>query len=380
MTCEAFNSSEISVMWKTVSEDCNLACDYCYYSTCQGKPEGVRHIDEVLLEKFIAEFMGLSRGTVSFAWQGGEPLLAGLPFFEKVVELQASYAPRGTTISNALQTNGTLITERWAAFLKRYNFLVGVSLDGPAALHDQRRIDASGTGSHDRVIRGIRLLERHQVDFNILTVVHKHNVRHARELITYFQAEGFPYLQFIPCMDFRSHQVEQPGRYEITPAEYGDFLCESFDLWYGKGTPRTSIRFFDNMLQAYLGLEAGLCVHRSRCATTLVLERNGDAYPCDFYLHPDWKLGNVGDDALPELLQHPNYAKFQQMKPSLPDACQHCPWLKLCYGGCPRNRNWTGEGRAASTDYFCESYRQVYTYAHERMLRLAASVRQRLVL
>lgn len=376
MTCETFNSSGIGVMWKTVSEDCNLACDYCYYSTCAGKPDGVRRIDESLLETFIEAYMRASQGTASFAWQGGEPLLAGLPFFEKVVELQARYAPRGTMISNALQTNGTLITERWADFLKRYNFLVGVSLDGPAALHDQRRVDASGMGSHDRVMRGIRLLEKHQVDFNILTVVHKHNVRHARELIDYFRAEGFHYLQFIPCMDFRSQQVNQPGRYEITPAEYGDFLCEVFDLWYEQGKPRTSIRFFDNLLQAYLNLEAELCVHRSSCPASLVLEQNGDAYPCDFYLHPDWKLGNVGVNALPELLQHPNYTKFQQMKPALPDACHRCSWRKLCHGGCPRNRDWTAGDDAASRDYFCESYRQVYTYAHDRMLRLAASVRR----
>lgn len=368
----------VNVMWKTVSEDCNLACDYCYYSTCGGKPGKIRRIDSALLEKFIKEYMPLTRGVASFAWQGGEPLLAGLDFFEQVVALQAKYAPPSTVISNALQTNGTLINDRWAAFFKRYRFLIGVSLDGPKEIHDARRVDASGQGSFDRVMKGISHLRRHGVDFNILTVIHKGNVGKARELFRFYEQEQFGYVQFIPCMSFQSQKVDQPGLYEITPEEYGDFLCEAFDCWYNDGNPVISERFFDNMLSVYVRREAELCVRRKTCPKTLILEQNGDAFPCDFYIHPDWKIGNVGTDSLTDILNHPLYDRFLSMKPRLPEPCKTCPWLELCHGGCPRNRRWTDGLQQSDPDYFCESYRQVYAYAHERMTELAYKVRRNL--
>lgn len=366
-------------MWKTVSEDCNLACDYCYYSTVGGKPgRRIRKIDPAVLDKFIREYMGLSRGIASFAWQGGEPLLAGLDFFETVVALQAKYAPPNTSIGNALQTNGTLINDRWAAFLKQYHFLIGVSLDGPQEIHDLRRTDALGQGSFARVMKGIAHLRRHEVDFNVLTVIHKDNVGKAKELFDFYRRERFEFVQFIPCMDFRSQQVDQPGVYEITPEEYGDFLCESFDCWYKDGQPDVSERFFDNMLSVYVNREAELCTRRETCSKTIVLEQNGDAFPCDFYIHGDWKLGNVGTDSLTELLQHPLYDRFMKLKPQLPEACKSCEWLHLCHGGCPRNRRWNDDLTQSAPDYFCQSYKQVYTYAHDRMTALARRVRRNL--
>jgi len=190
-------------MWKTVSEDCNLACDYCYYSTCAGKPGSqINRIDETLLRKFIKEYMLKSHGAASFAWQGGEPLLAGLEFFEQVVSLQAELAPPHTMISNALQTNATLLNDKWAAFFRKYQFLIGVSLDGPQEIHDTRRVDAKGQGSFERVMRGISYLQKHQVDFNILTVIHKNNVNKAQELMQFYKEHQFGFIQFIPCMDF----------------------------------------------------------------------------------------------------------------------------------------------------------------------------------
>ncbi len=368
----------IGVMWKTVSEDCNLACDYCYYSTCGGKPgPRINRIRRDILEKFIKEYMAKSKGAASFVWQGGEPLLAGLDFFEEVVELQAKYAPPHTVIGNALQTNGTLIDEKWARFFKTYRFLIGVSVDGPKEIHDARRVTGSGKGSYDRVMRGIGHLREAGVEFNILTVVHEGNVHKAKELMAYYMREGFDYVQFIPCMDFRAQQTDKPGKYLITPEQYGRFLCEAFDIWYNDGDPKISVRFFDNMLSVYLHREAELCIHRKSCPKMLVLEQNGDAYPCDFYISDPFKLGNVGTDSLDDILGNPLYREFLSLKPNLPDKCVHCPYLRLCHGGCPRNRNWSGIGEKPDADYFCRSYMQIYEYAHERMEKVARNIRAR---
>ncbi|EKN65237.1 radical SAM domain-containing protein [Neobacillus bataviensis LMG 21833] len=377
--CITTEHRNINVMWKTVSEDCNLACDYCYYSTCGGKPgRKINRIDSTILEKFIKEYMERSKGAATFAWQGGEPLLAGHDFFEEVVSLQAKYAPKNTIISNSLQTNGTLLNDKWASFLKTYQFLVGVSLDGPKEIHDARRVDSRGQGSFDRVMKGIGYLRRHQVDFNILTVIHKGNVDKAAEMMRFYESEGFAFVQFIPCMDFRAQEVNRPSVYDITPEEYGRFLSEAFDYWYNAGEPKTSIRFFDDMLSVYVNREAGLCVHRAACPQTIILEQNGDAFPCDFFIHPDWKIGNVGTDSIDEILSHPLYDQFLKMKPTLPEPCKTCEWKKLCHGGCPRNRKWRADRSTSEVDYFCSSYKQIYSYANERMKQLGDNVRARM--
>ncbi|MFC4802182.1 anaerobic sulfatase maturase [Neobacillus sp. GCM10023253] len=367
--------SHIGVMWKTVSEACNLACDYCYYSGCGGQPGKIDKIDPAILEKFIKEYMVLTNGVASFAWQGGEPLLAGLDFFKQVVFLQAKYAPKNTIISNSLQTNATLITEEWAGFFKQYNFLIGVSLDGPKEVNDARRVTGHGKGSFDRVMRGIDYLRKHHVDFNILTVIHQDNVWRAKELMEFYQQEGFSHVQFIPCMDFRAQEPNKPGQYLITPEQYGQFLCEAFDIWYNDGNPNRSVRFFDNILSAYLHQEAELCIHRQTCPKTLILEQNGDAYPCDFYINDDYMLGNVGQDSLIDILNSPKYDDFLGLKPTLPEKCKSCEFLKLCHGGCPRNRAWNQADEKVNPDYFCESYMQVYKHGHERMERLAESIK-----
>lgn len=364
------------VMWKTVSEDCNLACDYCYYSSCQGRPgHAIQRIDDDVLDTFIRQWMGQSQGVASFAWQGGEPLLAGKPFFEQVVRLQAAYAPPRTVISNALQTNGTLLDAEWAAFFKQYAFLIGVSLDGPQPIHDKHRVTGSGAGSYQAVMRGIDHLRQAGVDYNILTVIHEDNVGEAAALMDFFAAERFTHVQFIPCMDFRSQNVDAPGIYTITPEQYGQFLCEAFDKWYNGGEPLFSVRMFDNVLQAELGLEPEMCTHRESCPSALVLEPNGDAYPCDFFLHDRYRLGNVGTGRLASLSRHPSWQQFHQMKKEVPDACRACEYWRYCHGGCPRNRIdrdglWEGH-----TDYFCESYRMLYAYAGERIATLGRKIR-----
>ena len=225
-------------------------------------------------------------------------------------------------------------------------------------------------------MNGIGHLRRHQVDFNILTVIHKGNVGKARELMAFYREQDLRFVQFIPCMDFRSQQVDKPGNYEISAEEYGEFLCEAFDEWYNGGKPDLSVRFFDNMLSVYLSGEAESCIHRAACPTSLVLEQNGDAYPCDFYIHEDWTVGNVAADSIADMLAHPNYERFHRMKPALPDPCRSCEWQRLCYGGCPRNRKWNIEDGSSGPDYFCQGYMRVYAYASERMQRLADGLRR----
>ena len=237
-------------------------------------------------------------------------------------------------------------------------------------------MDAKGQGSFERVMRGISYLQKHQVDFNILTVIHKNNVNKAQELMQFYKEHQFGFIQFIPCMDFRSQQVDVPGVYEITPEDYGNFLCEVFKIWYNDGNPYISIRFFDNMLSVYVNREAELCTHRIACPKTFILEHNGDAYPCDFYIHPDWKLGNIGTHSLDEILASPIHDKFLKMKPQLPEKCKVCSWKHLCHGGCPRNRRWSAADSEFDVDYFCSSFKHIYSYAHERMQSLGDSLRK----
>jgi len=363
-------------MWKTVSTDCNIACDYCYYSACHGSPRVAgKRIDFAVLDKTIREFMAASKGAVGFAWQGGEPLLAGLPFFETVVALQARHAPPNTAIGNAIQTNGTLLDDAWARFFRQYSFLVGVSVDGPKEVHDRHRTTVTGKGTHDLVMRKIEHLRRHRVDFNILTVLHQDNVHRARDLMAFYAREGFDYVQFIPGMDFAAQSPGTPARYLVTPEQYGAFLCDVFDVWYGDGAPRMSVRLFDDLLSVYAGREAGSCKHRRNCSHTLVLEQNGDAYPCDFYIAEEWKLGNVSGESVADIAQRPRYREFMALKEKLPQQCRACTYLHLCHGGCPRDRGWDGSGRPATPDYFCAAYKRLFEHAHQRLALLARSLR-----
>ncbi len=359
----------VGVMFKTVSEACNLACDYCYYSRVGGDPRHARTIPLPLLERFMRDYMSHVQGSATFAWQGGEPLLAGIEFFEQVVKLEAQYAPDHTILSNGLQTNGILLNERWVEFFQQYRFLLGVSVDGPEAIHDQRRVDRGNQGSFKRVMRGIDYLRRSHVEFNILTVVHRNNVKRARELFEFYRSEGFDWIQLIPAMDFLAQEPDRPGVYEITAQEYGEFLCETFDLWYNGGTPSVSVRFFDNVLQRYLGLEPEQCTLQELCPPTLVVEQNGDVYPCDFFLNKEWCLGNIATDCLDVLLHSEAYARFRQLKPALPSQCRDCQWRAVCQGGCPRNRVDRFED-TPSADYFCEAYQMFFAHAHSRMDQL----------
>ena len=364
----------LSVMFKTVSTDCNLDCSYCYYrESLAGKQ--VRRIDPAMLEEFIPQYMEYVADTrqAVFGWQGGEPTLAGLDFFRRVIELEARHARRGTAISNVLQTNGTLLNDEWGSFLSTYNFLVGVSLDGPQTIHNSERKDRGGHGSFQRVVAGIDVLRRHNAALNILCVVGPHNVSRAHELMDFFRGEGFTYLQFMPAMAFQAIEPEKPPAYLVSSEQYGEFLTDLFDEWYQDGIPRISIRTFDNFLQSYLGIQNELCAHSDNCNAGIVVEYNGDVYPCDFYIHPQWKLGNIFQQSLKEMVESPERMAFIRQKMPLPDECQRCDWQNLCRGGCFRNRTIHKDGSLAP-EYFCQSYKRFFSHANSRLQSLSQRI------
>lgn len=369
----------VSIMFKTVSESCNLACDYCYYSRTGGVLKTVKHIEIVKLKKLMTDYMNKTRGIASFIWQGGEPLLAGLRFFEEVISLEAQFAPPNTSISNAIQTNGTLINDRWAAFFKQYNFLVGVSLDGPPSIHNSRRVSSNGMGSFDKVMNGIRLLVKHQVDYNILSVIHEGNVQRIDEIMDFYLRNNMRWIQFLPAMKFHSQDLKAAGTYEITPEQYGQFLCDAFDIWYKQfmeyGKPTFSVRFIDNVLSTYIDGDPGFCMINNECSETLIVEQDGDVFPCDFLMGDRWKLGNVGTDDLETMMKSDKYKDFMRLKPTLPHKCTSCKWKSKCYGGCPRNRKYV-DGKT-DVDFFCGAYMKFYEYTETRMKRLARMIKER---
>jgi uncharacterized protein len=367
----------LSVLFKTVSTDCNLDCSYCYYrESLEGTR--VRRRKEPVLAAFMRQYMEYiaDAHVASFAWQGGEPTLAGLDFFERVVALEAESAPGGMTIANALQTNAVLLDDHWGEFLRQYSFLVGVSLDGPEEVHDSIRRDRGGHGSFRRVMAGIEALRRHQVEFNILCVVGQHNVGRARDLMRFFRTEDFSHLQFMPAMAFQSVEPDVPAEYLITPTEYGDFLVELFDEWYQQGFPTVSVRTFDSIIQSYLGIPNDLCIYSERCDSGIVVEYNGDIYPCDFYVHPGRRLGNIMEESLGVILAKPERAAFVARKLSLPPQCEACEWRWVCRGGCPRNRLDGIDG--GPPEYFCESHQRFFSYADERLRSLKERLDRRL--
>jgi uncharacterized protein len=364
----------LSVMFKTVSA-CNLDCAYCYDRE-SSRPADRRSLDPGLLEKVIPEVMAYTAdaGGASFSWQGGEPTLAGLGYFRKAVGLETRHARPRTVIDNSLQTNAVLIDDEWARFLAEHGFLAGVSLDGPERIHDAARRDRGGRGSFARAMAGLDALRKRGVDVNVLAVIGEHNAFEAEALWHFFAAEGLTHVQLLPAMAFHAREPCAPARYLVDAAAYGELLVALFDRWYGDGLPLVSIRTFDNLAMSYAGLEAELCVHKKRCDSGLVVAADGSAYPCDFYLHEAFRLGDLAIDPLAAVAESPARRRFADRKLPLPPECERCAWLPRCRGGCPRNR--AGEG-AARPDLFCASYRLLLEHAGPRLEALAERMRRR---
>lgn len=326
-----------SLLIKPASADCNLRCEYCFYIDHLKNVESKLRMTDDTLESMIASYMQTNQNNhYNFGWQGGEPTLMGLNYYKKVVELQTKYAPPGAVISNGLQTNGTLITDEMANFFSEYRFLIGVSLDGPSYLHDYYRKSVGHKTTHNLVLRGIKRLKQHAVEFNILTLINNKTVRKISEIYQYLREEGFYYHQYIPCIEFDEDGNLKP--FSITGEEWGDFLCELFELWVKNDINRVSIRLFDSILN-YLVLDTyTVCYMGVDCCQYFVVEYDGSVYPCDFFVQQDLLLGNVKSSNWNDLINSPKYRNFGNKKPLWNKLCNTCSFINFCHGDCQKHR------------------------------------------
>lgn len=361
-----------SLLIKPASAACNLRCEYCFYIghldliKGNGRPE----MTDETLEKLVSGYMKVPMPEYNFAWQGGEPTLMGLDFFKKVVELQKKYAPAGARIGNALQTNATLIDKPMAEFFAENHFLVGVSLDGPKTVHDTYRLTAGGKPTHREVMRGIQYLRGAVTDFNILSLVNSVNINKPKELYRYYREKGFNYLQFIPCVEYDGNG--NLTRYSITGEEWGEFLCDLFDIWYSRDTRKISIRHFDSVLNYLIHGKYTVCSMDRDCRQYFVVEYDGGIFPCDFFVKEELKLGNIHSSSWPDVIRNPIYEQFGKQKSQWNKKCESCRWLQLCHGDCQKMR---GPDASPSTlSELCEGWQMFYDYTMDRFEKLAASL------
>lgn len=368
-------SRPLYVMLKPVGARCNLACDYCYYLSKQKLYDtSSRHLmSEQLLERFTQEYIeAQTTDEVLFTWHGGEPLLRPLSFYRRALELQRKYA-NGKIISNALQTNGTLITEEWARFLHENQWLVGVSIDGPQEFHDRYRRTPSNQPSWAKVRKGIDLLNRFHVEWNAMAVVNALNGDHPLEFYRFFRDElQCRYLQFTPIVDGNNLKTSEPQNLKtlhpspftlhpssVTPTQWGNFLCTIFDEWVSHGdVGEMFVQLFDATLANWCGVTPGVCTMARSCGHAAVMEWNGDVYACDHFVFPQYKLGNIHEQHLVEMMYGPKQTAFSHIKQEqLSDDCHQCLWLFACNGECPKNRILPGH-----RNYLCEGYRLFFEH------------------
>ena len=381
------------VLVKPGGARCNLDCSYCFYLEKEKLYPGASApvMSRQLLESHVRQTIAASPGPeVGFAWQGGEPTLLGVDFFRRAVELQGRYA-EGKQITNAIQTNGVLLNDEWGQFLSEYRFLVGLSVDGPAHLHDAYRPDKGGKGSFRRVMAGLEILQRHRVEFNTLTVVHRDNADHAREIYDFLVDCGSRFFQFIPLVErFSSQPVpsglersvgEGPGTVHprsILPEQWGQFLCSIFDHWVRHDVGTVFVQLFEVALQSYLGIPQSLCLFRETCGQAVALEHTGDLYSCDHYVFPENRLGNILEQPLESLLTSPQQVEFGQAKKNrLPAYCQRCEVRRACNGECPKNRFTLTPDGEPGLNYLCQGYKRFFLHVQPYMHFMAQCLQSR---
>lgn len=377
-------SRSFHVMTKPNGPRCNLDCTYCYYLEKERLYPGTKkfQMPDDVLESYVRDYIAAQAGQgvaeIWFAWQGGEPTMLGVDFFRRVVALQQRYGPVGTTIRNALQTNGTLLDEEWAEFLKANDFLVGLSIDGPRELHDRHRIDRAERPTFDKVMAAVDLLRAHAVEFNALTVVHRQNARKPREVYRFLKGIGVNYMQFIPIVERSADgatlagapQIDEEGAacrvtpWSVLPKDYGTFLARVFDEWIKEDVGRIFVQFFDVQLGLWAGGPAGLCWFAETCGQALAMEHNGDLFACDHYVYPEYRLGNIMETPIEALAMSPFQQKFgNDKRDTLPRYCRECEYRFACNGGCPKHRFLTTPEGEPGLNYFCESYKRFFGHA-----------------
>ena len=383
------------IMAKPHGPICNLDCTYCYYLEkenlyAKGGRE-FRMSDEVL-ESYIRQFIQAQPGEeVSFAWQGGEPTLLGIPFFERVVELQQKYA-NGKSVDNAFQTNGTLLDDKWGEFLAKNKFLIGLSVDGPEEIHDAYRVDKGGKPTFARVMRGLQVLKKHRVEFNTLTVINRKNSYRAHEVYRFLKQIGSKYLQFIPIVEQIAEQPDANGlvllkpyarqqtkvsEWSVEPLQFGRFLQQVFDDWVTLDVGRIFVQIFDVALESWYGVPQSLCVFSPDCGRALAVEHNGDVYSCDHFVYPENKLGNIMERALGSLVESPQQGRFGHAKSlGLPSDCRQCDVRFACNGECPKHRFTQTAGGELGLNYLCAGYKHFFHHIDPYMRFMANELRQ----
>jgi uncharacterized protein len=366
------------VMLKPRGPICNLACRYCYYRAKAGLfPDSDFRMSEELLELFTRQYIEAQRDSpeLTFGWQGGEPLLMGVDFYARAVALQQRYRPAGMRILNTLQTNGTLLDERWCRFFRAHHFLLGVSLDGPRELHDLYRRDAGDAASFDAVMRGLKRLQRHGVEFNVLTCVHAGNADHPLSVYRFLRdAAGARFIQFIPVV--LPDETARPAPLSVTGRQYGHFLKAVFDEWVRRDVGSVFVQSFDAALAAWMGLPPGVCTAAETCGAALAMEHNGDVFACDHFVALPYRLGNLRETSLNDLARSPRQTAFGKAKTTgLPSCCRACQVRFACNGGCPKDRLLRSPEGEEGLNYLCEGYRVFLTHIDRPMGIMADELR-----
>jgi len=369
------------VMAKPTGSRCNLACEYCYFLKKERLyPDSAFRMSDRTMETYIRQTIEAHRvPEVTIAWQGGEPTLMGLDFFRRAVEVEKTCAGPGVRIENTLQTNGVLLDEDWCRFLHEQNFLVGLSLDGPRAMHDAFRKDKQGKSVFDKVVRAVRLMQKHGVEFNILCTVNAVNSLKPLEVYRFFRDKlGVRYIQFIPIVERDNETGNQEGTKitdrSVRPGPYGAFLIDIFDEWVRRDVGTMFVQLFDGVLASWLRGRSTLCILAPVCGEGVALEHNGDVYSCDHFVEPGHRLGNIGETHLAQLVSSPKQRAFGRAKAdSLPQYCRQCRFLFTCYGECPKNRVLATPDGEPGLNWLCEGLKAFYAHT-ERPMRLMADL------
>lgn len=371
-----------NIMIKIVGAMCNLNCHYCYYIDKSRLYKGNHIMPLNLLEKLIKEYIETNEADeVVFNWHGGEPLIAGLEYYKNIIKIQKKYSCN-RKILNALQTNATLIDADFASFFKDNDFLLGVSIDGPQDIHDKYRIDKNGAPTFEKVIRGIELLHRYNVDFNTMTTINKASEGRGSDVYVFLKQIGSHYMQFMPVVEYVdvNNHIVPPGTYNskvatwsVSATAYGQFMCEIFDYWVKNDVGRYFVNLFDSVLANYCNVESGCCAYAETCGLNAVVEHNGDVYPCDHYVYPNYIMGNIAEKSIYEIVASDVMSRFGiNKRNNLPKKCLRCDSLFVCHGECPKHRfNKTDIGEEGLS-YLCDGYRLFYSYVKPYMLKMRA--------
>lgn len=394
--------SPFHLLTKPIGSKCNLDCTYCFYLEKEKLygDSGSPRMSPEMLETYVRDYIAAQPGdTVSFAWQGGEPTLTGLDFYKAAVALQKRFA-NGHRIENAIQTNGTLLDDAWCTFLRDEQFLVGISIDGPAHLHNAYRVDRSGRATFEQVASAVDLLRKHGVEFNTLTTVHRRNSTHPLEVYRFLRNIGSGYMQFIPIVERNAsaRAAEANGlwlapppdhedaegldaqvtEWSVRPADYGTFLCSIFDEWVRHDVGRIFVQHFDAALANWLGEPAGICVFSENCGRALAIEHNGDVYSCDHYVYPKYRLGNILNQSLGAMVDSPIQENFGRAKSlTLPKYCRECSVRFACHGECPKHRFLRTPDGEEGLNYLCAAYKRFFTHIAPAMTTMAALLASR---